>query len=60
MDVMGSNNFPIQTIISIGETIGPTQSTLFKLNVSHLEPLDFQALVLWVWNLSSLLVRAQS
>jgi len=45
MNVTGFDHFPISFVIIVGNSIDSTHSTLFKLNVSHLESIDFHALV---------------
>lgn len=52
MDVTGSDHLPIQSILTIGASNDSVPSSLFKLNVSHLEFDDFRALVRRVWTLS--------
>jgi hypothetical protein len=43
MDMTGSDHLPIQTVISFGHHNDSVPSFLFKMNVSHLESLDFKA-----------------
>jgi hypothetical protein len=45
MDVTGSNHLDIQTLITSGHLIDSPPSTLFILDVSHLESTDFCALI---------------
>lgn len=52
MDMTDFDHLPIQTTISFGHHDDSTPSFLFKLNVSHLESIDFKALVHRVWYLS--------
>jgi hypothetical protein len=51
IEATGSDHLPIQTSISVGNVVDSKPSSLFKMNVAHLESLDFCALVHRVWNL---------
>lgn len=51
IEATGSDDIPIQTSISVGHVVDLNPSSLYKLNVSHLDSPDFRALVHRVWNL---------
>jgi hypothetical protein len=42
---MGFYHLPIQTFIALGNLVDLRPSNLFKLNVSHLESMNFWALI---------------
>lgn len=51
INATGSDHLPNQTSILVGHVVELKSSTLCELNMSHLDSLDFRALLYRVWNL---------